>query len=201
MNKINKGAAASAIVQRKRALDKYYLNPKICEWCGKVIEVKDHEKVGFVKSKRFCDIYCAGLFNGEKQKGRKYNREKKRYQCFKCSVLLEESAKRSRMCSVCFEEFKTSAVLDLTLKEIRSKYNINQYHAKIRGLARSVYKKANSKLECVICGYNNHSHICHIKPIASFSMGTTLKEVNKIENLTSLCPNHHWEFDNGLIKI
>lgn len=28
-----------------------------------------------------------------------------------------------------------------------------------------------------------------------------VKEINDIENLVPLCPNHHWEFDNKILKL
>jgi predicted restriction endonuclease len=28
-----------------------------------------------------------------------------------------------------------------------------------------------------------------------------LSEVNDLSNLVYLCPNHHWELDNGIIKL
>lgn len=55
--------------------------------------------------------------------------------------------------------------------------------------------------KCMNCGYNKHVEICHIKPIASFPKETLLTEINHIDNLISLCPNCHWEFDNGILEL
>ena len=30
---------------------------------------------------------------------------------------------------------------------------------------------------------------------------TTIEEINNINNLIGLCPNHHWEYDNGLLEL
>ena len=43
--------------------------------------------------------------------------------------------------------------------------------------------------------------VAHIKAVADFSDGSTLAEINSINNLIALCPNHHWEYDNGYLKI
>jgi predicted restriction endonuclease len=52
---------------------------------------------------------------------------------------------------------------------------------------------------CAICGYSNHVELCHIKSIAHFSETAALEEINSLSNLIYLCPNHHWELDNGLL--
>lgn len=43
--------------------------------------------------------------------------------------------------------------------------------------------------------------ICHIKPISEFSDDTLIAIINHPDNIVILCPNCHWEFDNGLLKI
>lgn len=69
----------------------------------------------------------------------------------------------------------------------------------IRIHARKVMKDAKVKKACKVCGYTNYVEVCHIKSIADFSSESLIKEVNDINNLTYLCPNHHWELDNGLL--
>lgn len=54
---------------------------------------------------------------------------------------------------------------------------------------------------CQNCGYNKHVEVCHIKPIASYSEDTKLDEINCIDNLVVLCPNCHWELDNGVLEL
>jgi len=55
---------------------------------------------------------------------------------------------------------------------------------------------------CAICGYTNHYEICHIKSVSSFPPDALIvKEINNINNLIALCPNHHWEFDNDILKL
>ena len=36
------------------------------------------------------------------------------------------------------------------------------------------------------------------KAVADFDDGTLVSEIN---NLIALCPNHHWEYDNGLLEL
>lgn len=54
---------------------------------------------------------------------------------------------------------------------------------------------------CAICGYNKHIEISHKKAISDFDLDTQVSVVNSKENIWPLCPNHHWEFDNGLLEV
>ena len=80
--------------------------------------------------------------------------------------------------------------------------NWQSARSSIREYATRVYFEDN-KLECrcKICGYTTHVEICHIKSVSSFSGESIISEINAIENLVALCPNHHWEFDNGILKL
>lgn len=71
----------------------------------------------------------------------------------------------------------------------------------IRKDAAIVYEKENGDMCCVLCGYDKHIEICHIKSVSSFGDNAMICEINHVDNLVALCPNHHWEFDNGLISL
>ncbi len=43
--------------------------------------------------------------------------------------------------------------------------------------------------------------VCHVKKVSDFPLDTQIKVVNAPSNLIGLCPNHHWEFDNGVLSI
>ena len=45
-----------------------------------------------------------------------------------------------------------------------------------------------------------HYEVCHIKGISDHGLDTTIGEINDIHNLIALCPNCHWEMDNGLLE-
>jgi hypothetical protein len=47
----------------------------------------------------------------------------------------------------------------------------------------------------------HHVEVCHIKSVSAFSDDDIIRDINSVENLVGLCPNHHWEFDNGKIDI
>lgn len=59
------GYMKGAIANREKALEKYYENPTVCKYCGKIIPVKDHEKVAVVRRKSFCNNSCAASYNNE----------------------------------------------------------------------------------------------------------------------------------------
>ena len=52
---------------------------------------------------------------------------------------------------------------------------------------------------CENCGYDKHTELAHIKAVSDFPDTALLKEVHARENLKVLCPNCHWEYDNGLL--
>ena len=70
----------------------------------------------------------------------------------------------------------------------------------IRHRAKSIVKQINNINKCFVCGYSNHVEVCHIKDIKDFSNDTVVYEINKLTNLSMLCPNHHYEFDKGLVE-
>jgi predicted restriction endonuclease len=43
--------------------------------------------------------------------------------------------------------------------------------------------------------------ICHRTDVKDFPDETLISEINNINNLVALCPNHHKEFDDGHITI
>jgi predicted restriction endonuclease len=87
-----------------------------------------------------------------------------------------------------------------TLGEIQkaAKYQIS---ALLRHVARQTYKHSQRPYICHTCGYDKHVEICHIRAINTFPDDTPVSVVSGIDNLIALCPNCHWEFDNGLLHL
>ena len=67
--------------------------------------------------------------------------------------------------------------------------------------ARKTYFYNNQHPKCAICGYTKHVEVAHIKAVSEFSNETPISTINSITNLIGLCPNHHWEYDNGMLKL
>lgn len=124
--------------------------------------------------------------------------------CKSCNIV--EVNRKGRSCFDCQKANKgvSSRRLNyskITIQELRDKYSTAQFHAKIRGAARSEYKRHNKEMSCENCGYDLHIDICHIRPVADFPGSATLSEVNDISNLAGLDKRCHWEFDNGFLPI
>ena len=107
-------------------------------------------------------------------------------------------------CSKCKNEILANKerFQQTTLAELSESYEANGIHKSWRysELRNDARRKTDFKL-CAICGYDKHVEVCHVRPISSFPPTATVAEVNDVRNLVGLCPNHHWEFDHGLIAL
>lgn len=79
--------------------------------------------------------------------------------------------------------------------------NWQSARSSIRKSAEKVFKESNVEYKCAICGYDKHIEIAHIKAVSDFDDSTKISDINSIDNLIALCPNHHWEYDNGILKL
>ena len=141
---------------------------------------------------RFCSRRCAATYNNHRSPKRKRAR-------FNCCVCGASTGHRRKYCDL--HQPNSPKVYDgVTLGAIRrqAKYQAN---ALVRRLARRTYASLGLALQCIVCNYSLHVEICHIRAIQSFSDSTPVTLVNSPGNLVALCPNHHWEFDQGLLSL
>lgn len=117
----------------------------------------------------------------------------------KCGKLLGEGWSGPKLCQNCRKNYTDWS--KITLKQYREAHGTAQLHSRIRNLARAIAKKYGFITKCFNCDYTKHVEICHKKAVSSFEDYITIAEVNDIENLICLCPNCHWEFDNGLLVL
>lgn len=111
---------------------------------------------------------------------------------FRCSMLGVEPIIKS----------DESFILEKTKGELfKCRKNWQSARSAIQKNARAVYKTFNPQPKCAICGYSKCVEVAHKKAVSDFEDNATVREINSIENLIGLCPNHHWEFDNGMLKI
>lgn len=173
-------------VARKRYVKLKLIKNNVCLYCNSL-----------TNNKKYCSKDCANLALGQLK-------IKKEYKCVYCNELIKIGwPAPSKYCTKCkYDSTINKNYVDwskITLEEYRkSSKNTHQYHARIRSLARSSFKKAK---KCQICEYNTYVEICHIKAIKDFDMSTPISIVNDSSNLVCLCPNHHKEFDLGLIQL
>jgi hypothetical protein len=171
MNKQSLGGQVTAKKSRQVALNNYYSNPNICKFCNKILEVKDHQKVSYVRTKEFCNTRCSALLREQLTKKPKYVRIDK------------TMATRTKG----------------ELFENRSNYQ--SARTAIQRHARFVFKEQEPNPSCQVCNYSTHVEVAHRQSVSSFPSETLISEINSISNLIGLCPNHHWEFDNGVLKL
>jgi hypothetical protein len=201
------GGKANAIKERKKALDKYYENPKRCLYCGKIIVVKDHEKASIVKNKNFCDRKCSTTYLGKLRLNKtKTQNEISSSICCKCKKSFEYSLKTANKRKVCNECKKHSHDYRAIDTKAKGQYFDNKkYWQMARSCvtkhAKKIFNQNNGSKKCFVCGYDKYVEICHKKPVAKFEDSATIMEINNINNLVALCPNHHKELDLGLLKL
>jgi hypothetical protein len=181
VNRYQKAAKVSNDRSRARALENYYKTPKYCKECGSIIKVKDNEMCSEVRKKTYCDRSCSVTYNNRIR----YRKIKDK----KVSVVKEKTPIFGYLEGKTKKEF------------FESKGIYYKFRAVIRKHAHYIYHKNNGEKKCKVCEYENHVEVCHIKSVSSFGDNDLITDINSFDNLIGLCPNHHWEFDNGIIKI
>ena len=142
---------------------------------------------------KFCSKSCAAKTNNKTTPKRKPEGF-----CKGCGKII--TSQRS-YCKPCFKTIKCVNQDELrTYGQLVGKRNY-QKHSQIRELARNVYSKSDKPKCCINCGYDKHYEICHVKALKDFTDESLISEINSLTNLIALCPNCHWEFDSGLLKL
>jgi hypothetical protein len=169
-----------------------------CDYCDKIF---DKRPFAIKKSAHnFCSRKCSCAF-GTEIRWKNYTTKTDKAKCEKCGLSCNY---RSILCLDCYCEQKINRCKNITLKQLKLKH-LNKkmrywYSAEIRNFNR-VWNKHLLDLPCQVCDYKNHIELCHIKSVKSFNDNALLGEINSEENNLVLCPNHHWEFDNGILLI
>jgi hypothetical protein len=109
--------------------------------------------------------------------------------------------KVSAKCNQCYVSNKRETANSRTIGEVLVLTRNQHKFTYIRALARAYMESAKIKRECQICGFTHMVESCHIKPISEFALTDLVGEVNALENLVYLCPNHHVMYDMGLITL
>jgi len=178
LNRYQKAALVSNTKRREKALKQYNDTPNICKYCEEPIAVGDNQKVSEVRKKVFCNHSCSAKYHN----------------------LINRVEKKIKEPKIKTKKFEY--ILLYTKKELFDKHeNYFRFRAMIRKHAHYVFNINNEDKKCKICGYTNHVEVCHIKSVSSFDDNSLIKEINSIDNLVGLCPNHHWEFDNNKIIL
>ena len=147
-----------------------------CRYCGQL-----------TTNPMFCNRSCAASFNNKKVPKK---RKQQKY-CKHCGVPVFGRRTTCDNCNPSYVDWTK-----VTLGDVKQKASF-QYSARVRQLARKLYRQSNKPQECLICGYDKHFEVCHRRAINEFSDDTFIAEVNDLDNLVALCPNHHWELDHN----
>ena len=189
------GGRVRAKQQRQEALARYAANPKYCEHCKARIEVKEHQKVTEMRRRRYCSRHCAIIVNNTISPKRKASPFRS---CKGCGVPIPKRRRWGystvQFCDKCRGESYTGLRVRDRVREDVRRQTIQKH-------AQRVYALSGKPYDCVICGYDKHIEVSHIKGVASFPPDTYVRDINALDNLVALCPNHHWEFDRGLLEL
>lgn len=196
------------MTRKEEALKRYYDSPNTCLCCKSIIDVKSHEKISNVRQKKFCNSACSASFNNQNRhqnhayqetiRLRKLKKTQNQYDKCKCGQAKKKTANN---CKNYYESGLRA--IEKTTKGHLIKAGKNWWESRIpiAKNARKVYSDSGKPKCCYNCGYSKTFQVCHIKAVSEFPEGALVGEINHIDNLVALCPNCHWEFDNGQLSI
>ena len=142
-----------------------------CAHCGKSISRKPSKIAASKSGLQFCDRVC------------------------------KENAQRigdNSIAEIQPSHYGTAAAKTMTKKEILSQ---TSGHTLIREDSRKIYKREfPGHMKCQVCGYDYCVEVCHMVSVNEFPDSTLVSEINNIDNLVALCPNHHKELDGGKLE-
>lgn len=175
----------------------------ICLQCHKEFDKKPNQ----VRKtpNHFCSRQCSGKYNTT---GHTRHNPKIRT-CKKCQGKYSTVGKHRSLhfCQKCAVKTcnKAEVTKSLTIAYFFSRPSVKDKHPSWRAshirLLNREWNKNLRKLPCASCGYDKYVELAHRKAVSSFPLTATLGEVNSANNAIQLCPNCHWEFDKGFLKL
>ena len=210
------------------SIKEYNKNPNHCKYCGKEILCNEIQKLVSVKIKKFCNIQCASKYNHINHECYKPSKIKTKSneelnKIFNKSISRKEFARNLGYISwdsltktqSAMDKLAEAGISDIVIKqkfgynlhsetkgELFKRYpNWQSARSQIQKNARKIYEESVKPKCCIVCGYDKHYEVAHIKAVSSFDNNVLINEINNPENLIALCPNHHWEYDNNNLDI
>lgn len=176
-----------------------------CKTCGKEKEITLGEYNKNKNKNFFCNNSCSAIYNNNLRSEKssiKWEHKNKGYNtCPECGG---RKFYTSELCQKCSNK-KKRLVGEKTLgyyidgeKYLTTKCN------DIRRDARKAIEEFNIEKVCAYCKNHEFDEILevhHIKGILEHDSTTLIKEINSIDNLVWLCPNHHKMLEKGLITL
>jgi hypothetical protein len=165
------------------AVARYVANPNRCGWCEAPILHRPGTRLHDTKHRKFCGQSCATQSNNRA-------RGVQLPICRECGQLFPRTRSGRVFCPPCFRVFQ-NRLADRPKAQVTTR----QIHNHAAYIMRKQVKS------CLECGYSLFVHVCHVRPVASFPPDALVSEINDPSNLVLLCPNHHTEFDAGLLRL
>lgn len=167
-------------IHRNRAITSYQANPTICSLCKQPIPLKGR-KPSTCRSMKFCNHSCSA---------RQRNLSHPKPLQGACAVCNATISAKNKYCKPC----RNSNATQLRLR--------TKSEAGRRTIAEDArYATRDREQRCAICNYGVFVDTAHITAVKDFPGTALLIEINAPSNLVLLCPNHHREFDRGLIAL
>lgn len=184
-----------AMVNREKAIKRYYKDPAYCKCCGKVIALKDGDIPSRVKQKAFCSSECRSLYQSKKMMGNNIKKREPIY-CLNCGK--ELNSHQYKYCSnQCQRDYAYKIYIDKwkngLVDGLASTYQTSEY------IRKYLKEKYNNK--CCKCGWDKINLVTGNSPLEVHHIDGNYKN-NAEDNLELLCPNCHSLTENykGLNK-
>lgn len=155
-----------------------------CKLCGQGVSRKPDRRCKNV----FCSSSCAAKYNNKQHPKRSPEN--------RCKSCGEPISTAVTYCKVCYG---LTLIAGKQYKELTRNKNY-QRNSQVREHARKSYWRSDLTKQCLICGYDKHVDVCHVKEISAFPDDALISEINDLSNLIALCKNHHWEYDRRLME-
>jgi hypothetical protein len=184
---------ARAHKQRVRKTTDGTTRKNACEICGSEIVVapkKLHKQSGYYfYDRQYCDKCLPSVRSANSKRAAK-----------------ERAIKNGKTYTIAtqkdtFEELVNKGLTKGELKVLTKDFGYYGWKGSITKHARKVFAGSNQDLKCRVCGFDFHVHVCHIKGVKEFTDDVKISEINDLNNLVALCPNHHIMFDKNIISI
>lgn len=111
----------------------------------------------------------------------------------------------SKLCANCQNKQRQQNIKHKTLGYfVENKNYLSSKCTEIRKDAKRTLIESNIEKVCAYCKNHEYDEILevhHLKGILEYDLDTTINEINALENLVWLCPNHHAMLEKGLITL
>lgn len=214
--------------EAKERIDEYNKNPNLCLFCGNPILAPYDKKLRETKIKKFCSHSCSAKYNNKGHIHNFSGNfssiidnitdneiinafySSKNITDFSHKLGYKNGIKKENK-----QVFNRLNQLNLNINDLREdkldiknvtkgelfdkRSNWQNARSTIQREARKNYQNSNKPKQCIICEYNKHYEVAHIKAVSEFDDNILISEINNIDNLIALCPNHHWEYQHDQV--